>query len=367
MAVRYGIILITATIILVYGLLKPEHNWDMVAYVAAAFHKDGYRGGDLTRETYGEIKKEASTKRFLPLITGEYRETVFKDPSSLEQQLPFYSIRVAYIQLIRLLKDIGLSYTKSTYVISAVFASLSVLVLGLIILETAVPIAMLPIIVAVTGYTEVARISTPDAMAGFFSLVGIYSLIRRGKLVFFIAVILPLIRTDFILLSALLMTFTYFHGNRLFSLFSLVSAVVIYVLVTQLNGNYGYLTLFNFTFIGSFTPYPADIVISHKLSDYLIPYAKLLESLIAHPHSVVYVLALYLLWLNHAKVEDKLEFYCLCGLPFLFITMHMLLFPSDHYRFFVFSVSLILVWSLDLVTRLARKSATLSSAIRSKT
>ena len=125
----------------------------------------------------GEIKKEVSNKKFSLFVSGEYRETVFRDPSSLEQQLPFYSIRIAYIELIRLLKNLGLSYTKSTYVISAVFASLAVLILGLVMSETAVPIAMLPIVVAVTGYTEVARLSTPDAMACFFSLLGLYSLI----------------------------------------------------------------------------------------------------------------------------------------------------------------------------------------------
>jgi hypothetical protein len=354
---RYGIIITAAVIILVYGVLKPERNWDMVAYVAAAYHKDGYRGADLTKQTYGEIKKEVSDKRFSLLTTGEYRETVFRDPSSLEQQLPFYSIRFAYIELIRLFKNLGLSYTKSTYVISAIFASLAVLVLGLIVLETAVPIALLPIAVAVTGYTEVARLSTPDAMACFFSLLGIYSLIRRGNLLFFIAATLPLIRTDFVLLSALLMAVTYFRGNRLVSLISLVSAVILYLSVTQLNGNYGYLTLFNFTFIGSLTPYPADIVLSSNLVDYLKPYAKLLDSLIAHPHAVIYVLAFYLLWLKREKVGDKSMFLPLCGVPVVFTLAHMLLFPTDQYRFFVFSASLMLIWSLSLITQVTRSSA----------
>ena len=353
MAFRYGIIIATATVILVYGLLKPEHNWDMIAYVAAAYHKDGYRGSDLTRETYGEIKKEVSNKTFSKLVTGEYRETVFRDPSSLEQQIPFYSIRVAYIELIRLFRHLSLSYTKSTYVISAIFASLSVLVLGLIILEAPVSIAILPIVVALTGYGEIARLSTPDAMACFFSLSGIYTLIRKGKLVFFVAAILPLIRTDFILLSGLLMTFTYSQRNRFISLFSLASAAAIYILVTKLNGNYGYLALFNFTFIGSFNPYPANIVISRDVGAYLIPYAQLLRSLISHPHTVVYALALYLFWLKRDQLRgDKPDFYCLFSLPFVFSGVHMLLFPSDHFRFFVFSASLIFVWSLSVVAQL---------------
>src|SRR5690242_17296374 len=168
MAFKCLMIIATSAAILIYGIMKPERNWDMIAYVAAAYYKDGYRGADLTRETYGDIKKGISAKRFSKLVTGEYRETVFRDPASLEQQLPFYSPRVAYVELIRLFKYFGLSYTKATYVISAIFASLSVLVLGLIILEATVSIAILPFIVALTGYSEIARLSTPDAMACFF-------------------------------------------------------------------------------------------------------------------------------------------------------------------------------------------------------
>lgn len=352
MAFRYLIIVATAAVILIYGIVKPERNWDMIAYVAGAYHKDGYTGADLTRETYGDIKKGVSDRRFSKLVTGEYRETVFRDPASLEQQLPFYSPRVVYIELIRLFKHFGLSYTKATYVISAIFASLSVLVLGLIILEATVSIAMLPLIVVLIGYWEIARLSTPDAMACFFALLGIYGLIRNGKLVFFVAAILPVIRTDFILLSGLLMIFTYHQGDRLISLFSLLSAAAIYISVTKLTGNYGYLTLFNFTFIGSLNPYPANIVISDQVGDYLIPYWLLLQSLVSHSHTMVYSIALYLFWLNRDQVNrNNVHFYCLFILPFVFTAAHMLLFPSDHFRFFVFSASLIFVWGLAVMAQ----------------
>ncbi len=356
MAFRYGVIIGTAFAILIFGLIKPLHNWDMIAYVAASYYKDGYRGLDLTRETYGEVKKEVSSKTFSKLITGKYRETVYEDPSSLEQQIPFYSVRVGYIELIRLLKKAGMNYAKSTYVVSAIFASLSVWVLGLIILKTAVPIGMLPVVVAVTGYTELARLSTPDAMACFFSLLGIYSLMTKGRLVFFAAAILPLVRTDFILLSGLLMIYTYLHGSKFLSLLSLLTSVALYILINQLHGNYGYLTLFNFTFVGSLTPYPADIVISHQFSDYVIPYALWLNNWIFHSHSAVYVLALYLLWQKKDHIKDHLDFYCLFGLPFVFTVIHILLFPIEQYRFFVFSASLIFIWSLGFLGQPARKT-----------
>ncbi|MEO6825265.1 MAG: hypothetical protein ABI167_11205 [Nitrosospira sp.] len=298
MVLRYGILILTAVAILMYGILKPHRNWDMVAYVAAAYHKDGYRGADLNRVTYEDVKKTVSDRRFSLLTTGEYSGTVFKDPASLAQQIPFYSIRVAYVELIRWLGKTGLSYARSTFVISACFAALSVLMLGLIISRTPVPMPMLPVIVAVTGYTDLARLSTPDAMACFFSLVGIHSLMAKGRVVFLVAAILPLIRTDFILLSGLLMGYAYVQGKRLFALLSLLIAAGFYFLVTTLNGSYGYLTLFNFSLIGSPTPYPADLVISTRPGDYLAPYWALFKSLAFYSHSVIYLVALYLFWLR---------------------------------------------------------------------
>jgi hypothetical protein len=346
MIFRYVILIATAAAVLTYGILQPHRNWDLIAYVAAAYYKDGYRGVDLTRETYGDIKKVVSSKRFALLTTGEYRETVFKDPSSLEQQIPFYSIRVAYVELIRLLGNTGLSYTRSTFVISACFAALASLMLGLILSKNSVPIGMLPIVVAVTGYTDLARLSTPDSMACFFSLVGIYGLMTKGRIVFLVAAILPLIRTDFILLSGLLMGCSYLQGEKFLSLLFLLVAAVFYILVTKLNESYGYLTLFNFALIGSPTPYPAGIVISTRLGDYLAPYWLLFNNLIFHSHSVIYVVALYLFWLKGGQIERQAEFYGLFAVPFIFTAAHLLLFPSDHYRFFTFSASLIFVWSL---------------------
>jgi hypothetical protein len=348
---RYIILIATAAAVFAFGILQPQRNWDLVAYVAAAYHKDGYRGADLTRETYDDVKKVVSSKRFALLTTGEYRVTVFKDPSSLEQQIPFYSIRVAYIELIRLLGNTGLSYTKSTFVIGACFAALASLMLGLILSKSSVPVSMLPVVVAVTGYTNLAGLSTPDSMACFFSLLGIYGLMTKGRLVFLIAAILPLIRTDFILLSGLLMGCSYLQGEKFSSLLFLLIAAILYILVTKLNEGYGYLTLFNFAFIGSPTPYPANIMISTRPRDYLAPYWLLFNNLIFHSHSVIYIVALYLFRLQRGQIESQAEFYGLFAVPFIFTAAHLLLFPSDDYRFFTFSASLIFVWSLHALAQ----------------
>ncbi len=100
----------------------------------------GLSGSELSSATYNEIEREVDAETFKELTVGEYVDVVFKDPKSLEQQMPFYSIKVVYIQLMRVLKTLGLSYTSSTYIISAIFTSASVLMIALFLLHFGVPV-----------------------------------------------------------------------------------------------------------------------------------------------------------------------------------------------------------------------------------
>ena len=227
--------------------------------------------------------------------------------------------------------------------------------LGLIISRTAVPMAMLLVIVAVTGYTDLARLSTPDAMACFFSLVGIHSLMAQGRVVFLVAPILPLIRTDFILLSSMLMGYAYVQEQRLFALLFMLIAAGIYFLVTKLNGSYGYLTLFNFSLIGSLTPTRGyrDIPWPGRLSGTLLGIVQqpgLLLSLVHIHRGPLPVLAEAGSTGKAGRVLRPVcvAFYFYRPAPWLYS-------PSDQYRFFTFSTSLILVWTLGLLTDMHTK------------
>ena len=51
-------------------------------------------------------------------------------------------------------------------------------------------------------------------MACFFSLLTIYALVRRSKLVFVVAALLPLVRTDLLVLSMLLVFHALIFGQK---------------------------------------------------------------------------------------------------------------------------------------------------------
>ncbi|GGA31266.1 hypothetical protein GCM10010981_20420 [Dyella nitratireducens] len=338
-------------VVLGFGLKKPDNNWDLIGYVAVALSADGYRGARLNEETYATLQKGVDADTFQNLTTGPYRETVFKDPSSLAQQLPFYRIRVLYVGLIRLVHAMGADYLRSAYIVSATFAALSVLLLAVISRQAGAPLIAVPLVVLFVGLLDVARLSTPDAMACFFSLLTMYGLARKTALVFVVASLLPLIRTDFLLLSLLVLGYTFVTGKRMHSVAALVVAVVLYLLVTRMCGAYGWLTLFNMSLISK-TPYPASLVPSHVIGDYLRPYISTAYGFTMHPHFVIYGLAVFWLLTRRRVERTDPEFHRICAfllIPLGFVLLHLLLFPADTYRFFIFAASLAAIWLLGQI------------------
>lgn len=344
------IIIVTAFFVFFVGILWPYYNFDMIGYVASSYYKDGLRGIELSEKTYNDIKNEVSKEMFETLTKKPdgYIDTVYNNPSSLEQHIPLYSIRVAYIELMRTMKIFGISYPKATYYISAFFSSVSVIILGFLLIRSNLPMFTLPVIVLTTGYSDIAKLSTPDALACFFSLAAIILSLNRKKMVFLVSALLPLMRTDLLILSILLMLHWFLNSEKLYSLISLGFSTLIYFILNFLNGNYGWITLFNFTFIG-ISPFPADITISNRINDYLWPYINTLVVLQNIPQLLIYFLSIYLLVpkvLNKKAPEGVCELFVI---PLSYVVIHLALFPVYDNRFFAFSSSIMFFGLLNLL------------------
>lgn len=345
MRVRELILVTTmALIVLAFGVKKPSYNWDMIGYVAAALSAEGYQGASLNKATYDSVRSEVGPNTFDQLTQDDYRETVFRDPASLAQQLPFYRIRPLYVGLIRVVHAMGLEYPKSTYVVSAIFAALSVVLLAFVAREIGAPVIAVALVVLFSGFIDIARLSTPDAMACFFALLTIYALIKGSTLVFFLAAVLPLVRTDFLLLSLLVLGHSFIFGQRKYAITSMTAACVLYGLVARMNGAYGWLTLFNTSLIHK-TAYPAALIPSHAIGDYLRPYASMAYDFTMHPHFVIYSLALWFLMRNKTRPPsaDWRLLSAVFIIPMAFVAIHLLLFPAMTYRFFVFAASAVAI------------------------
>lgn len=364
---RIAILTGTVLVLLYFAARNgPVYNWDMVGYVAAAHHRDGLRGQELLDRTYGDVRREVSKENYSELVGGRYaayRQVVATDSAALEQQVPFYSIRVAYIEAMRLFKRTGMEYPAATYRISIVFAALSVLVLGMICLQQRVPLIAVSFVTLGSGYVQLVSLSSPDAMACFFGLLATWALLGGRKVGFVLAALLPLVRTDYVILSLLLMMYSFWQDKwqRPAAVVTALAALTVSTLINNLHGHYGWLTVLSFTFL-ELSPYPADMKLSFNLMDYVQIYISAATELLTHPHLLLYFLALFLLAANWRSVGTQAPLFLLLLIPLMFLAVRLTLFPLLQARFFVYPTSLVLIWLLSQLKPAHAPSTSMSGA-----
>jgi hypothetical protein len=342
------VVLLTAAGVLFLGLASPKHNWDMVAYVAASYQADGHAGRDLLERTYADVRGQVDEASYRDLTAGPYRAIVASDPASLEQQLPFYTIRVAYIAAVRGVGMLTGSYTTAAHLVTAAFGFLSVLTMGAILVRVGVPTPILPLAVSALGILTLTRIATPDSMACFASLLLVAALFRPGWWAYALIAILPAIRSDYLIFSALAATFLFVRHHRLRATAALAAAGILYVALGRLSGNYGYLNLLNFTLFGQ-KPYPAQLPISTEPSAYAVEIAANTNYLISDGVFLLYAIALVLLWRRRTTWSEP-HTALLLLLPVGFATAHFALFPAYDKRFLVSSFFLVTAGILRAAT-----------------
>lgn len=362
---RTSILAGTVLVLLYFASLGPVYNWDMIGYVAAAYHKDGYRGQELLDKTYSAVRNEVNADVYADLVGGRnphYRQTVATDPVALEQQLPLYSIRVIYVDMMRALKRLGMEYPASTYRISIFFSILCVFALGLLCVQQRVPLIAVPFVVLASGYVELVALSLPDAMACFFALLATWAVLDGRKFAYLLVALLPLVRTDYFILSCLLMAYSFWKGNRLASSITIVIVLAFYFAINTLYAHYGWLTLFNFTFMES-SPYPAELSLSTNSMDYIRPYFAAGAAFLTHAHMPFYFLAIFLLVKSWKSISVDASLLLLFVVPLVFLVLHLALFPLLQERFFVYSSSLMLIWILKQLDQAMTQSQPRSTPV----
>jgi len=349
----------TAAAVFLFGFSHPKHNWDMIGYVASAHYQDGLRGDALLASTYADVKDEVTPERFAALSIGdEFRRGVYQSSAALQEQLPFYSIRVVYVELMRALRVIGVPYPKATYLLGAMFSALSVVVLGIICLRTQLPVCVLPLVALAAGYLQLATFSTPDSLAVFGALLAALACMSGSAWVYIFAAVLPALRTDFILFSALLMLTMFQRRQRLRSAIALAASLVVYLTVSRSQHAYGWLTLINFSLLQT-VPFPSKIVPSRDVAVYLSMYAGAARQLLGSAQFLIYLVAGYVLAVFRGNVYTReLHARELFVVPISFAVLHLALYPLYENRQFVLPASLILVWILGALRGISARLGT---------
>lgn len=349
-----------------FSYFRPLAHWDVIGYVASALKALGLSGEELRRETYGIIEKAYDPAIFAVLTAspdatghGAYRYTVYSDPVSLEQQLPFYRIRVFYIFLLNALAPVSGGLVGAAQVISATCAGLITLATGVLLLRgpRALPplaaVLALPLIVAGAGVVTAGRVETPDALAALIAFLAL-ALMHRNRLAALCLIgLLPFVRTDGVLLAGLtLVLLLAERETRLHYYALLLCAFVSYVAINHFYGNYGHLVLFNFTLLnGAPNPYPATMEIATEVGRYakfyfyaVIKFAPVLLFL-----GLVSLIAL----IDIRRAGKILPMTATALMATAFVLGHFLLFPLGSERHYIFAIAFVSVYAVQTLYRWA--------------
>lgn len=343
------VVLLTAAFVFHHGERHPEINWDIVGYVAAAYSADGIQGQALLDNTYGDIRSAATPEQFKALTNNPYRAAVARDPESLRQQVPFYSVRWGYVAVLRFVHRLGPGYARSSYLVSALFTALAVLVLAAIASGLGVSLLVVPLVVFCSGLGSLAAFSTPDAFAAPVALLALYLALRESRWVFLCMVLLPVIRQDMLIFSGLLACVEYRRGKKREAVGAVLAGLLATTAIAHWQHGYPWQTWFVFTFLNR-TPYPASTPLHVTPSEIAHWYVWQLQAGL-WPMSQFLVLALtaFALIVRPWKTVLRGRDVLLGTVPLLFAAFHAAVFPLYGDRYTAFAAAASLLWLLALL------------------
>lgn len=347
-------------IVLALAIKVPGYNWDMLGYVGSVKSYQGLDNQELHSYVYQNLKSATNQEIhdiYLEAPRSDYQKTMAENANFFAQQLPFYQIRVLYNSAILLFEKIGINPFTASHLISA----LSVLIAALLIqrmlfAKTTSRLKMFfPVVASYFGLLQVARLSTPDGLAFLLIiLMGFLFYQNRIRTAFILMPVLILVRTDLILLLIPLGLYGFLINPqlRIPSFFSGVVSAALFVFLNQFFENYGWHTIFYFSFIEQI-PNPAEIDLSVTFKQYLFVFTKGVKEMFTDRSSAIYLfLSIVIL---EKQIRQKIGFQNLKKdglvvfhyIGLVYFLLHFFLFPVAWKRFFVgpYIITLILFFS----------------------
>ncbi|MGO4834507.1 hypothetical protein AB4144_19810, partial [Rhizobiaceae sp. 2RAB30] len=250
---RLAVLFFAAVCLLVsaYALVRPDYNWDMVAYVAAALEDRHSDPVELHAETWKRISEGASQSQLYHLqYSNPYNKHQWENPVDFQSQLSMYRVKVAYVALIEALEPLT-GLVKASMLMSIIPSlALGALCLWWLGRDDALQGAfVLAPILVLADYSHMTTAVVPDMLVSVVSLLAILLFARKRDLaaciVLFVSV---LIRPDNIVLAfALLLTAIAFGWRVLPLLVTFVVGLVACVAMSKFGGHPGWWAHFYFS------------------------------------------------------------------------------------------------------------------------
>lgn len=234
-----------------YGWLRPDYNWDMVAYVATALENRAEDAETLHAQAWAVIEEGADEAQEYHLkFSNPYNLNQWENPEDFQSQLSLYRVKVAYIWLLRLLEPFtGLA---AAAILLSVVPAIGVGLLCLCWLWRAQALQgaffLLPLLL-LTDYSRMTSAAVPDMLLALVSLAALYALWRGREwlgcgLLFASVFVRP---DNIVLIFAILIAAVLFNRRTLPVFVTFLAAFIACVAISRLGGHPGWWAHFYFS------------------------------------------------------------------------------------------------------------------------
>jgi hypothetical protein len=255
----------------VWIVLQPQYTWDLLGYIGSSI--DSTDAKVIHKTVFDAIKPVSSGAEIQ--VDNPYRVDVAANPYHFAEQLPFYSIKPVYVELVKVAHHTGMPFPRAAISISAASNFLLATILWLWlgsylggwVLAGACSLVMLsPNILAL------ARWATPDCLATAVAAFGLYLILERKKYFWGCALLVVnvWIRTDALVLAGIAFAVLYLCRKIDAVEFASLSilALASYFTINHFSGTYGWAALFYNSFLGGLTA-PGEAVLHFSRSAYM--------------------------------------------------------------------------------------------------
>lgn len=250
--------LLVAAVALYLSIAAPFHNWDALAYIAAAESFEQSDSAELQRFAYAELRKAIPESLYQEyaqeagpgdIVRTRFRHAMRTQSAAFEELLSFYRVRPVYNALVFVAYKSGIDIELATHLISGIAVAIALLALYAAASACLPPpfVPVLPLLALAWGVLDLARWSTPDGLAFLASTTIVMLFLRRRFAM--LLVLLPLalgVRSDLVLFTAPLLAWLFVTRAvaRWKTALSALASMLVYVAIVKAAGNAGWSTFF---------------------------------------------------------------------------------------------------------------------------
>lgn len=240
------------------SIVAPFHNWDVIAYIAAAESFEERDPAALQSFAYRELRSAVPDALYEEYaqetdagdsMRTRYRHAMRTDPAAFGEMLPFYRVRPIYNVLVFVAYKAGIGIELATHLVSGIAVAIAMLLLfAAASTSLARPLVyLLPPLALLFGVLDLARYSTPDGLS-LLAVTGLALLFLQRRMDMLL-LMMPLaigVRSDLILftLPLLLWLFVSGGGARWKPALAALACVLAYLAIVGFAGNQGWSTFF---------------------------------------------------------------------------------------------------------------------------